>query len=243
MATSNSSSSTVNLKLMIDRKRKKVLFAEAGKDFVDFLFTLLSLPVGTVIRLLTKDGMVGCLGKLYNSVENLNDTYMQPNLNKDVLLKPRAPVGGSDNVFLPLLTNNESNAKKFYMCIQSSCVTSYYNNYVSDDPKAICPQCRGLMSNPAKYVTPPATSTGERAGHGAGYVREVATYMTMDDLEVMPMSTISSITLLNNFNVKDVGTLEERVVPLDMDKGLKLLKKSLQSKSGVLTNVFLGRHV
>lgn len=36
MATSNSSSTTVNLKLMIDKKRKKVLFAEAGKDFVDF---------------------------------------------------------------------------------------------------------------------------------------------------------------------------------------------------------------
>lgn len=106
MATSNSSSTTVNLKFMIDKKRKKVLFAEAGKDFVDFLFTLLSFPVGTVIRLLSKDGMIGCLGKLYESVENLNDTYMQPNLNKDVLLKPRAP-GGSDNVFLPLLTNND----------------------------------------------------------------------------------------------------------------------------------------
>lgn len=76
MATSNSSSTKVNLKFMIDKKRKKVLFAEAGKDFVDFLFTLLSLPVGTVIRLLSKDGMVGCLGKLYESVENLNDTYV-----------------------------------------------------------------------------------------------------------------------------------------------------------------------
>lgn len=49
MASSNSSSTTVNLKFMIDKKRKKFLFAEAGKDFVDFLFTLLSLPVGTVI--------------------------------------------------------------------------------------------------------------------------------------------------------------------------------------------------
>ncbi|KAL6126578.1 hypothetical protein ACLB2K_074625 [Fragaria x ananassa] len=206
MESSNSSTS-VSLKLLIDTKNRKVLFAEASKEVVDFLFTLLSLPIGTVIRLLTKKGMVGCLGKLYesveelndtylqpnlnkdslhaettvnscwkldDSVENLNDTYMQPNLNKDVLLKPRAPVGGSDNVLLPLLTNNESNAKKFYMCIQYSCVTSYYNNYASDDPKAICPQCHGLMSNPAKYVAPPATSTGERAGHGSGYVREVA---------------------------------------------------------------------
>lgn len=63
------SESTVSLKLLVDSKRHKVLFAEAGKDFVDFLFTLLSLPVGTVIRLLAKHGMVGSLGKLYESVE------------------------------------------------------------------------------------------------------------------------------------------------------------------------------
>lgn len=69
MATPNSS--TVSLKLLIDSKHQRVLFAEAGKDFVDFLFTLLSLPIATVIRLLSKDGMVGSFGKVYESVENL----------------------------------------------------------------------------------------------------------------------------------------------------------------------------
>lgn len=44
------------------------------------------------------------------------------------------------------------------------------------------------------------------------------TYMIMDDLEVKPMSTISSIALLNNFNVRDVLLLEERGVPHDMKK-------------------------
>ncbi|CAI0625993.1 unnamed protein product [Linum tenue] len=44
----------VTLKLLINKKTKKVLFAEAGKDFVDFLFTLLSFPLGTVIKLLSR---------------------------------------------------------------------------------------------------------------------------------------------------------------------------------------------
>lgn len=60
---------TVSLKLLIDTKGHKVLFAEAGKDFVDFIFTLLALPVGTVIRLLSKDNMVSSLGKLYDSLD------------------------------------------------------------------------------------------------------------------------------------------------------------------------------
>ncbi|KAM7494950.1 hypothetical protein LguiB_029559 [Lonicera macranthoides] len=63
--------------------------------------------------------------------------------------------------------------------------------------------------------------------------------MAMDDLVVKPMSTLSSITLLNKFNIKEVGGLEEKVVNLGMDEGLKLLKTSLQSKM-VLTNMFLG---
>ncbi|TQE14224.1 hypothetical protein C1H46_000143 [Malus baccata] len=84
MVTSNSHPLT--LKLLIDKKRQKVLFADAAKDFVDFLFTLLSLlslPVGTIIRLLFKDAMVSSLGKLYQSIETLNDEYLQPNMEKD----------------------------------------------------------------------------------------------------------------------------------------------------------------
>ncbi|CAB4309700.1 unnamed protein product [Prunus armeniaca] len=55
--------------------------------------------------------MVGCLGKLYGNLENLNDTYLQPNLNKDVLLKPKKlpmPIGGPHQL-LPALTDGESN--------------------------------------------------------------------------------------------------------------------------------------
>ena len=42
----------------------------------------------------------------------------------------------------------------------------------------------------------------------------------MDDLEVKPMSIISStITLLNTFNVKEIGALDEKVVVnLGMDE-------------------------
>ncbi|CAL2241314.1 unnamed protein product [Prunus armeniaca] len=212
---------TVSLKLLIDTEGHKVLFAEAGKDFVDFVFTLLALPVGTVIRLLSKDNMVSSLGKLYDSLELLNDTYMLPNLNRDTLLKPKAPIGGAN---VPhLLTNDESLAKKVYMC-------GSYHRFIADDPRAICPQCKYTLSTEVPYVTAQAITEGSSGG-GGGYVKDVVTYMIMDNLEVKPMSTISCIAMLNRFNVKEVGTLEERM-------GLKLLQASLESNA-VLTNVFL----
>ncbi|CAL2272036.1 unnamed protein product [Prunus armeniaca] len=233
----NSNSTHVSLKLLIDTNGRKVLFAEASKDVVDFLFSLLSLPVGTVIRLLSKDGMVGSMGKLYESVENLNNTYLQPNLDKDTLLKPKTPVAAGANI-LPLLTNNinvDSNSKQFYMC-------SYCNPcHISDVFGTPCPNCYSSISTTVTYVSPQASSSMVVATSGSegGYVKGVVTYMVMDNLEVKPMTTISSIAVLNQFNVKDVGALQKKVVHLGMQEGLKLLKASFET-SAVLTKVFLG---
>ncbi|TYG51557.1 hypothetical protein ES288_D10G267100v1 [Gossypium darwinii] len=73
MAASNSN--TISLKLFIDPNSNRLLFAEAGKDFVDFLFSIMLLPVGTVIRLIGKQG-TGCIGNIYDSIENLGNSYM-----------------------------------------------------------------------------------------------------------------------------------------------------------------------
>ncbi|KAK7821165.1 hypothetical protein CFP56_037929 [Quercus suber] len=47
----------------------------------------------------------------------------------------------------------------------------------------------------------------------------------MDDLEVKPMSTSSSI-IHNKFNVKHIGALEEKGVKLGMDEGVKTQRSS-----------------
>ncbi|GMI87144.1 hypothetical protein HRI_002383700 [Hibiscus trionum] len=78
----------VSLKLVIDPKSNRLLFAEAGKEFVDFLFHIMSLPVSSVIRLLGKQGTVGCIGNVYPSIENLGDRHMLSTAKKNMLLKP-----------------------------------------------------------------------------------------------------------------------------------------------------------
>ncbi|KAK6933238.1 Protein of unknown function DUF674 [Dillenia turbinata] len=220
----------VELKLLSHTKARKVLFAEAGKDFVDFLCSLLILPVGTVIRLLSKSTS-SSFGTLYKSIENLSQTYMQPNLDKDILLKPQSsyPVSGAPF----LLTGVESASKKFYIC-------SYNHGYIAETDQAICPSCDRKMSNEVRYV-PPTRSNASSSSSGEGYVKGAVTYMVMDDLTVKPMSTISSITMFHKFNIKDIGDLEEKIINLGIAEGLKLLREALQSKD-VLTNVFLDKN-
>ncbi|KAI5401882.1 uncharacterized protein LOC127098098 [Lathyrus oleraceus] len=238
----SSSSTKVSMKLLIDTKNQKVLFAEASKSVVDFLFNLLCLPIGTVVKLLSANGMVGSLGNLYQSVENLNQNYMLPDQTKDILLNPRAQSSSTD--ISGFLTQNDANSDddqgpKLYMC-QNKC-----NFQVTYDNQLRCPcrpgygYCSCTMNNEVRYVGNKNVAEKKVSTNiKSGFVKDVVTFMVMDDLVIEPMSTISSITLLNKFNVKEIGTLQEKNVEMGMDEGIKLLKASLQSKM-VLTSVFI----
>ncbi|CAM8957906.1 unnamed protein product [Rhodiola kirilowii] len=258
-------SAKMKLKLLVDNKSSKVLFAEADKEFVDFLLGILALPLGTVTRLLKQnDGMVGSLGVLYNSVESLSESYIQPNLSKEAVLCPKVQLPFADNqVSLLKCEGVEYAQEKLYRC--SNCRSS---SNVTNNPQTRCPSFSYLNPSPFGFSSSPAFpsapafspssaftsssssfSVGTKSSEftssaatekGKGYVKGLVTYMVMDDLAVKPMSTISSISLLNTFNIKDVGVLKEKTVIVGMAEGLRLLRASLHSKT-VLTDVFLSK--
>jgi len=199
-------SSTITLKLLVDTKSNKVVYAEAKKDFVDFLFGLLELPIGTVLSLLVNRGMSGSgsLGKIHESVKTLDQEYLQSDQTRKALLSP-AMVDDS---------NKPSKATPTPLLKQ----LAY--------PKQLASS--GIYSS----------SSNTKKDLVEGHVKGVVTYMVMDDLTVKPMSTICSISMINNMRVKDFGTLDEKNVEVDMDKGLKLLNASFESTT-VLSDVFL----
>ncbi|XP_004497342.1 uncharacterized protein [Cicer arietinum] len=234
--SSSSTKTEVSLKLLIDTKNDKVLFAEASKDVIDFLFNLLCLPIGTVVKLLSTNAMVGSLGNLYMSVENMSDNYMQPNQSKDVLLNPKSH--SSSTQIAGFITHNNDNddhddGTNLFMC-PSKCKFE-----VTNDNTTHCSRCQQFLHQPVTYIQSDKVAQKSTTIKG-GFVKDVITFMVMDDLVIEPMSTISSITLLNKFNVKEIGTLQEKVVEMGMDEGIKLLKASLQTKM-VLTTVFINK--
>lgn len=192
----------ISLKLLVDRNANRVVFGEAGKDFVDFLFYFLTLPVGTVVKLLSKDKMVGSLGNIYESIETMHAKYMQPDLNKDHVLNPK--VHSSIEGDTPLLLGNQrkydqlNDAKYLYRC-SSGCA------YASDK-QVKCTNCGRSINSQMTYVKT-QENEADKIGKG-GYVKDLVTYMVMDNLVVKPMSNISCITLLSTCGVKDLGALE-----------------------------------
>ncbi|XP_011027121.1 PREDICTED: uncharacterized protein LOC105127493 [Populus euphratica] len=229
--------SKMSLKLLIDSKHSRVVFAEAGKDFVDFLLSLLALPLGTVIRLLTNSTMIGCIANLYNSLEKLDESYMQPNQNKDSILNPPITTQVTNPNFL-LPDTKQPEDRKLYYC-------SNHPGYVSDIHNSVCSHCSShygtsYMNQEVKFVrTNVSASTDTPASDQAGgYVKGLVTYMVTGDLSVSPMSMVSVVGLLNKIEIKDFSVLEERVVDFGIDEGLELLKASFLSKDA-LTAVFL----
>ncbi|TYJ16192.1 hypothetical protein E1A91_A10G233700v1 [Gossypium mustelinum] len=206
----------MSLNLLIDTKGQRVLYAEAGKDFVNFLFNILLLPVGTLLK---KEGMVGCLANLYESIENLGDAYIQPKTNKDTLLNPKS---SSLAINVPLLPSNIQSSKP--QIIPASFV-------LSDDE----------TDDPETFVNPPnMVSTSSFTANEVGCVKGIVTNTVMDDSTVTPMSTISSITLLRKFNIKQLDALEEKVVNVGTTEGVEILKASLWSET-LLTDVFIAQ--
>jgi Protein of unknown function (DUF674) len=200
------------LKLLIDKRSNKVLFGEAGKDVVDFIFSLLSLPLGAVAKLLTENAMDGSIQKVYHSLSNLNSTYILSTGNVSSLLNPPlASISNPNtNFLLPPETHQD---QRFYLCRYNYC------GYVSKEKGVTCPACRNIMDKEAKIVeTKSDASVVAVSGENKGYVKGVVTYSVMDDLTVVPMSTISSIVLLNKFQIKDLGSLEEKTVTIDFEE-------------------------
>uniref|UniRef100_A0A8I6XQC5 DUF674 domain-containing protein n=1 Tax=Hordeum vulgare subsp. vulgare TaxID=112509 RepID=A0A8I6XQC5_HORVV len=235
MAPKEGTSSKLTMKLLVNSKTQRVLYAEAGKDVVDFLFSLLTLPVGTVVKLLSTETMVGSVGNLYGSVEKLDDTYISRDDAKKALL---TPVAGCQGGKLLQLEAAPPESAYFYRC--GSSIHSYPNcrNYVTKVSGSTCKCCNTKMTTQLVEVVDPLAGVVSSAAAGAGYVQRIVTYTVMDDLKVSPMSSISGITLLNKCGVTDIGSLQEKTVQLGYDEGLEILKASLQSKT-VLTDVFL----
>ncbi|BAT84517.1 hypothetical protein LR48_Vigan03g146100 [Vigna angularis] len=216
----------VSLKLLVSKKTNKVILAEAGKDFVDVLFSFLTMPLGTIARLVQKSDMgqvgVGCLSSLYGSVTNLHDCLLTVTC-KEMLLQP----GNSSEEYCRSIKLNIDDAKpsKHFICMNFPRCSHYL---LSTFKNQRC-NCGNLL---ARLVS---VKSGKVYN---GFVNDVATFIVTDDLVVIPNAMDTSFGVLQKFGVKSLSSVQEMTVNVTKNKVLDLLKCSLLSKS-TLTDLFL----
>ncbi|KAL1560819.1 hypothetical protein AAHA92_10990 [Salvia divinorum] len=72
----------LHIKVVINKEKTKVLFAEAGSDFTDVLLSFLLLPLGTIVEVFEKHygdkaPVMGSLNTLYKGARNLDIVHFE----------------------------------------------------------------------------------------------------------------------------------------------------------------------
>ncbi|KAL7205774.1 hypothetical protein ACSBR2_018657 [Camellia fascicularis] len=211
-------SKSITLKILVEKEKNRVVFAESNKDFADVIFSFMTLPIGTIVELIREHllkGEIGCFNNLYESVEDLDEEYLRSE-HKEMLLHPRSAAEiYHRNLKLNLIESNSRS--KYYVCRGSNCsFLSYYQTSCCLCGKPL--ELEVNLSNPVSQ-------------DGGVFVKPTARFMISDDFKVLPLSTMAGLSLLSNFGTMDDSKIEERTVNLGKNEVLKLLKCSLTSRT------------
>ncbi|KAF5200418.1 hypothetical protein FRX31_009990 [Thalictrum thalictroides] len=193
----------LSIKLLIDSKANKILFAEAEKKFIDFLFGLLAMPLGTVIELITEENMMGSMGNLYKSVKNISEIHI---LGKNsILLKPE--------VVLICAGRRASSGYNYVMkLLGRKCASS--NNQIA-----------GGVSNGLSVMPVSTTSRIKiiNAGDATSLTKRTVSFGIKEGLEVL-WAALRSTTVLSEVFL-------EKIINPEMNSGHNLVTKLLESSS------------
>ncbi|XP_006363077.1 uncharacterized protein [Solanum tuberosum] len=213
------------LKLLVDESKDQVVAAESGIDFMDILVSLLTLPMGTIIRLIkAKDGVVGCMNNLYQSVENLSEEDdMFLDHCKTMLLNPRNPY---PKYCMRLKVDvNDSGSEKYYQC--PSCPNKSY--FMNVD----CP-CYGQF-NKETFLKDLVENT---CRDEYVFLKEGISFLISDDLQVKSASPSSLVQMLSSVGLSNLNQIKEMHIEVGKDEVIHLLARSFISKTP-LSDVFL----
>ncbi|XBJ04299.1 hypothetical protein VPH35_023254 [Triticum aestivum] len=227
----------VEVKVFVDEENSRVVFAESGREFVDVLFGFLTLPLGTIVRLLGKEAQAGCLDELYKSVEGLPTRLFRTEACKMMLL---SPINAAAKQCCQLKVRvDDTKHREVYVCADTSCC-AHAEGAFSSVRGAVCKCGKAMFQLAGERLE----NDGSTRAAGAGdsdvgvFVKEDVKFIVTDDFHVAPASTSLMLSILEKFEVQDLSCLEQRTLQLSSDKMISLLKRSLTSKNPLTGHYF-----
>ena len=194
----------------LDRENNKVVAVEATKDFIDTLFSFLSLPLATIIRLLTtqnndqqqqsseSSSFLGSIKKLYETVQTLapNDVWNNP-VYKQMLLNPKNPCELlCMNLFMNI--DDTESSSKFFVCDSCYKFTTLQNL-----------DCTCGKSTNRQPKNLDSEGQGNEVQNGVFVKENGSLFLVFDDLKIVPCSLMTSVERLMELGYSDLSKLEE----------------------------------
>ena len=186
MESSQSTSDySLKAKLMMSKSTNKIMFTLIEGDFCDFLFSFLTMPLGSILKLLHPNVNLGCIENLYGSVmDHFSNT--------------------ADTKLLDLKVAFQYGFVKQPLEVVEEGIPDYLSRFLNSFKKH--------LKKPMSLFDPRSVS-GWRE-YAEGFVRRPSLFVVMDDLQVLPYpSSGSSILFLQKLNTS-FDDLEEHVVTI-----------------------------
>ncbi|CAA0816068.1 Protein of unknown function (DUF674 [Striga hermonthica] len=190
-----------SLKVVTNKQKTKVVFAEADSQFVDVLLSFLTLPLGKIVRVLASHygdscSAIGSLTTLYNGLADLDISNFESEAGKRILLDPMSPSAAKcRNLKLNI---NDSRVTGYFCCPDSSCEYSIKKNMSLYWGIATC----GCGERLTREVPLRSDEKLSKRGDG-GFVVSGSTFVISDDLTIMPNSPSSVLQILGNLGITD----------------------------------------
>ncbi|KAL1359791.1 hypothetical protein AAHE18_04G132400 [Arachis hypogaea] len=199
----------VPLKLTVNKEKNKVVFGEAGKDFVDVLFSSLLFLWEPL------QGLWQRRRKICSHVANLDESeYLTTETCKEMLLQPR--------------NSMEPYIKKMKLNIDNTKPTTYY----------VCNNIRRCRHHQTKLLCAKTISPLFSADVFDGFVKSGVAFLISDELKVVPISMDAMCDMFKDSGTDDMRPVEQVTVNVTKKQVLELLKISLVSKT-TLSYAFL----
>lgn len=126
----------INVIIANHLNKKNVVWLQSGNDFVDLLYSFLTMPLGTIVRLLDNHGgsrqrvVIGCLNNINKSVVDMIIDNFQTEACKQMLINPKSV---KESLCRKLKINiDDTEAIKYFMCPMSFQRTScgeFFSNF------------------------------------------------------------------------------------------------------------------
>ncbi|KAK4270436.1 hypothetical protein QN277_023472 [Acacia crassicarpa] len=224
------------LKITVNKSKNKVMYAEAEGDFADFLFSFLTMPLGSILKILGgNDLKLGSIHNLYESVKGLSTWYTNwsgndRSLNTPLLDLKVTPQYGCIRQPL-IIVKEEKNPTYWYGTGMIKNMVCYTNKN-----GVISKQCNQITNASEMCVVDPRSGDG-RTGLSVGFVKRPAIFALTDDLQVMSLTCASSILFLQKLNVS-LNDLEQHTMKIGPNEALNLLGASLTSQAALTNGLF-----
>ncbi|KAD4179862.1 hypothetical protein E3N88_28453 [Mikania micrantha] len=221
---------------MVHKKEQRVIFAEADSNFVDTLFSIMTLPLATIVRLLRKVPdeklkPIGSLNNLYQSLLDLSTNCLSSEENKWLMMYPKTVA--HDACRKLRLNINDEEPTEYYICEDIDCSRRYDTRF-STCNLARCKYCGKMMNKRIKYED----TTVVDNGCSGVFASDLTSFMVTDDLRVISNSPGSMVQLLCELGIPAVNFLDEMTFDVGLDQILNLLKGAMLFKNPLTYMVF-----